>query len=45
MASTSRGGLLDAARGEDSEGFDRAVGVHVKNIRRKIRILTGLAIC
>ena len=32
----TRGQLLDAVRGEESEGFDRAIDVHVKNIRRKI---------
>ena len=32
----TRSQLLDAVRGEDSEGFDRAIDVHVKNIRRKI---------
>jgi len=32
----TRSQLLDAVRGDDSEGFDRAIDVHVKNIRRKI---------
>jgi DNA-binding response OmpR family regulator len=32
----TRSQLLDAVHGEDSEGFDRAIDVHVKNIRRKI---------
>jgi DNA-binding response OmpR family regulator len=32
----TRNQLLDAVRGTDGEAFDRAVDVHVKNIRRKI---------
>jgi two-component system OmpR family response regulator len=32
----TRGQLLDAVRGSDGEAFDRAIDVHVKNIRRKI---------
>jgi len=32
----TRSQLLDAVRGTDGEAFDRAIDVHVKNIRRKI---------
>jgi DNA-binding response OmpR family regulator len=32
----TRAQLLDAARGEQGEAFDRAVDAHIKNIRRKI---------
>ncbi len=32
----TRAQLLDAIRGIDAESFDRAVDVHVKNLRRKI---------
>jgi DNA-binding response OmpR family regulator len=32
----TRGQLLDAVHGEESDNFDRAIDVHVKNIRRKI---------
>jgi two-component system, OmpR family, alkaline phosphatase synthesis response regulator PhoP len=32
----TRSQLLDAVRGSDGEAFDRAIDVHVKNIRRKI---------
>jgi len=32
----TRGQLLDAIRGLEAESFDRAVDVHVKNLRRKL---------
>jgi two-component system, OmpR family, alkaline phosphatase synthesis response regulator PhoP len=32
----TRSQLLDAVRGSDGDAFDRAIDVHVKNIRRKI---------
>lgn len=32
----TRAQLLDAIRGLESESFDRAVDVHVKNLRRKL---------
>jgi DNA-binding response OmpR family regulator len=32
----TRGQLLDALRGDESEAFERAVDAHVKNLRRKI---------
>ena len=32
----TRGQLLDAVRGDETESFDRAIDAHVKNIRRKV---------
>jgi two-component system alkaline phosphatase synthesis response regulator PhoP len=32
----TRGQLLDAIRGEQSEAFERAIDAHVKNLRRKL---------
>jgi two-component system alkaline phosphatase synthesis response regulator PhoP len=32
----TRGQLLDAIRGEQSEAFERAIDAHIKNVRRKI---------
>jgi two-component system OmpR family response regulator len=37
----SREQLLNAARGPDSESFDRAVDVQVSRLRRKLRALDG----
>lgn len=34
----TRAQLLDAVRGDAVESFDRAIDVHVKNIRRKIEV-------
>ncbi len=32
----TRGQLLDAIRGDETESYDRAIDAHVKNVRRKI---------